>query len=120
MPYDERIFCSSIYVPLISWPCLFFYADYWPSTARVCGFWFLPMEWQFSCKKCCESSALVSSGHLQRRDELCSAHLVLQTFLKSMPTPPIFVGLSSVGRQVAHFVSYWISCYLPEVLVNLS
>ncbi|XP_062176449.1 sterol 3-beta-glucosyltransferase UGT80B1 isoform X5 [Alnus glutinosa] len=73
--------------------------DYWPSSVCVCGFWFLPMEWQFSCKKCREISALVSSGHLQRKEELCSAHLDLQTFLKTMSRPPIFVGLSSVGSM---------------------
>ncbi|XP_041011635.1 sterol 3-beta-glucosyltransferase UGT80B1 isoform X1 [Juglans microcarpa x Juglans regia] len=73
--------------------------DYWPSTVRVCGFWFLPIEWQFSCKKCSEISALVSSGHLQIKDVLCSAHLVLQNFLEAPSTPPIFVGLSSVGSM---------------------
>ncbi|KFK27741.1 hypothetical protein AALP_AA8G423200, partial [Arabis alpina] len=26
--------------------------DYWPLSVRVCGFWFLPNEWQFSCNKC--------------------------------------------------------------------
>ncbi|KAL6888884.1 hypothetical protein ACP4OV_009910 [Aristida adscensionis] len=25
---------------------------YWPASAHVCGFWFLPMAWQFSCDKC--------------------------------------------------------------------
>ncbi|XP_075658850.1 sterol 3-beta-glucosyltransferase isoform X3 [Castanea sativa] len=72
---------------------------YWPSNVRVCGFWFLPMEWQFSCKECSEISALVSSGNLQRKDELCSAHIDLHTFLKTASTPPIFVGLSSVGSM---------------------
>ena len=76
--------------------------DYWPSNVHVCGFWFLPMEWQFSCKECGEISALVSSGNLQRKDELCSAHLDLQTFLKTLSMPPIFVGLNSVGRQVLY------------------
>ncbi|XP_030955169.1 sterol 3-beta-glucosyltransferase isoform X2 [Quercus lobata] len=75
------------------------YLGYWPSNVRVCGFWFLPMEWQFSCKECSEISALVSSGNLQRKDELCSAHIDLHTFLKTVSTPPIFVGLSSVGSM---------------------
>lgn len=26
--------------------------DYWPLSVRVCGFWFLPNEWQFSCNEC--------------------------------------------------------------------
>ncbi|KAM3714626.1 hypothetical protein ACJW31_01G347700 [Castanea mollissima] len=72
---------------------------YWPSNVRVCGFWFLPMEWQFSCKECSEIAALVSSRNLQRKDELCSAHIDLHTFLKTVSTPPIFVGLSSVGSM---------------------
>ncbi|XP_050272622.1 sterol 3-beta-glucosyltransferase UGT80B1 isoform X3 [Quercus robur] len=38
-------------------------------------------------------------GNLQRKDELCSAHIDLQTFLKTVSTPPIFVGLSSVGSM---------------------
>ncbi|XP_030959473.1 uncharacterized protein LOC115981463 [Quercus lobata] len=57
------------------------------------------MEWQFSCKECSEISALVSLGNLQRKDELCSAHIDLHTFLKTLSTPPIFVGLSSVGSM---------------------
>jgi hypothetical protein len=60
------------------------------------------MEWQFLCKECGEISALVSSGNLHRKDELCSAHLDLQTFLKTLSMPPIFVGLNSVGRQVLY------------------
>lgn len=75
---------------------------YWPSNVRVCGFWFLPMEWQFSCKECSEISVLVSSRNLQRKDELCSAHIDLHTFLKNVSMPPVFVGLSSVGRQVLY------------------
>ena len=56
--------------------------DYWPRAVRICGFWFLPVEWQFSCTKCREISALVSAGHLNTKDELCSAHVELQSFLK--------------------------------------
>lgn len=75
--------------------------DYWPSAVRVCGFWFLPKEWQFSCKKCKEISELVSAGHLDKKDELCSDHVPLQSFLKTcMEDPLVFIGLSSVGRQV--------------------
>ncbi|XP_022762896.1 sterol 3-beta-glucosyltransferase UGT80B1 isoform X2 [Durio zibethinus] len=73
--------------------------DYWPSNARVCGFWFLPIEWQFSCQECREISTLLSSGHLTT-DEMCSAHAELQYFLKTpLSMPPIFVGLSSIGSM---------------------
>ncbi|GAY53637.1 hypothetical protein CUMW_150640 [Citrus unshiu] len=33
--------------------------DYWPSSVRVCGFWFLPNSWQYSCKQCGELSAFL-------------------------------------------------------------
>ncbi|KAM6554389.1 hypothetical protein CsatB_015151 [Cannabis sativa] len=70
--------------------------DYWPSAVRVCGFWFLPVEWQFSCKKCGEISELVSAGHVNKKDELCSDHVYLQSFLKNrIAEPLVFVGLSS-------------------------
>lgn len=73
-------------------------ADYWPENTRVCGFWFLPMEWQFSCQECGEISTLLSSGHLTT-DDMCLAHADLQYFLKTpLSMPPIFVGLSSIGR----------------------
>ncbi|KAK9286929.1 hypothetical protein L1049_015337 [Liquidambar formosana] len=73
---------------------------YWPSNVRVCGFWFLPMEWQFSCIKCAEMSALICSRHLNTQKEMCSAHADLESFLKT-PTshPPIFIGPSSVGSM---------------------
>lgn len=74
---------------------------YWPSNVRACGFWSLPLEWQFSCNKCGEISALLSSGHLSATDEMCSGHAELQSFLKTPALlPPVFIGLSSVGRQV--------------------
>ncbi|KAA8536524.1 hypothetical protein F0562_029002 [Nyssa sinensis] len=73
---------------------------YWPSNVRVCGFWILPMEWQFSCNKCGEISALISSGNLNTKDEMCSAHTGLQSFLKTPASlPPVFIGLSSVGSM---------------------
>ncbi|KAL5564025.1 hypothetical protein UlMin_033772 [Ulmus minor] len=76
------------------------YPDYWPRAVRICGFWFLPVEWQFSCTKCREISALVSAGHLNTKDELCSAHVELQSFLKpSVSEPLVFIGLSSVGSM---------------------
>lgn len=68
---------------------------YWPSSVHVCGFWFTPTEWQFSCKKCIASSRWRNSNN-----ELCSAHAELQSFLMS-PTsmPPVFIGLSSVASM---------------------
>ncbi|XP_028088622.1 sterol 3-beta-glucosyltransferase UGT80A2 isoform X2 [Camellia sinensis] len=75
---------------------------YWPSNVRVCGFWFLPLEWQFSCNKCAEISALISSEHLNTKDEnvMCSAHAELQSFLKTPASlPPVFIGFCSVGSM---------------------
>ncbi|KAF3435186.1 hypothetical protein FNV43_RR22273 [Rhamnella rubrinervis] len=72
--------------------------DYWPHRTRVCGFWFLPTEWQYSCAKCRELSSSVSAEHLYKKDQLCSTHIKLQSFLETCTTvPPIFIGLSSVG-----------------------
>lgn len=73
--------------------------DYWPSSARVCGFWFLPTEWQFSCEKCREISATFTSVH-PRKDDMCLDHAKLQFFLKeSFSVPLIFIGLSSIGSM---------------------
>ncbi|XP_062077266.1 uncharacterized protein LOC133782092 isoform X4 [Humulus lupulus] len=80
--------------------------EYWPSAVRVCGFWFLPVEWQFSCKNCGEISELVAAGHLNKKDELCSDHVYLQSFLKTrIAEPLVFVGLSSVGRILYQVIS---------------
>ncbi|KAL3515602.1 hypothetical protein ACH5RR_022504 [Cinchona calisaya] len=73
---------------------------YWPSKVRVCGFWFLPLEWQFSCSKCAEISALVSSTPLNTKDELCPAHIELHYFMSTAaPELPIFISLSSIGSM---------------------
>ncbi|EEF33770.1 conserved hypothetical protein [Ricinus communis] len=72
--------------------------DYWPSNVRVCGFWFLPCEWQFSCKKCGDISAISSSESPRSETEMCADHMKLQHFLKAS-VPPIFIGLSSVGSM---------------------
>ncbi|KAL3350156.1 hypothetical protein AABB24_022925 [Solanum stoloniferum] len=75
------------------------YPGYWPSKVRVCGFWFPPKEWQFSCNDCAEISASVSSGSSNKQNELCSIHLSLQVFIEFPATElPIFIGLSSIGR----------------------
>ncbi|XP_057978225.1 sterol 3-beta-glucosyltransferase UGT80B1 isoform X2 [Malania oleifera] len=74
--------------------------DYWPPNIRVCGFWFLPIEWQFSCRKCGEIAALTSSRKLNTKDDMCSSHARLHSFLRStVPMPPIFIGLSSIGSM---------------------
>ncbi|CAH2044368.1 unnamed protein product [Thlaspi arvense] len=67
--------------------------DYWPLSVRVCGFWFLPNEWQFSCNKCGDDPSADDS-------RTCSNHTEFYTFVSSLePTLPIFVGLSSVGSM---------------------
>ncbi|KAK9110555.1 hypothetical protein Sjap_018615 [Stephania japonica] len=74
---------------------------YWPSNAQVCGFWFLPMEWQFSCSGCRTNLVTDYPGHLHAKFELCAVHMDLQLFLTTSTSDlPIFIGLSSVGRQV--------------------
>ncbi|GAV67383.1 hypothetical protein CFOL_v3_10889, partial [Cephalotus follicularis] len=74
--------------------------DYWPSNVRVCGFWFLPIDWQYSCKNCGEISVLSPTRHLRKKEELCSAHIELESFLKApASTAPVFVGLNSVGSM---------------------
>ncbi|KAK9111164.1 hypothetical protein Scep_018683 [Stephania cephalantha] len=76
-------------------------SGYWPSNARVCGFWFLPMEWQFSCSGCRTNLDTDCPGHLNAKFELCAVHTDLQSFLTASTSDlPIFIGLSSVGRQV--------------------
>ncbi|ESQ32013.1 hypothetical protein EUTSA_v10004004mg [Eutrema salsugineum] len=72
--------------------------DYWPLSVRVCGFWFLPNEWQFSCNSCGDSP---SAGRLGTDDShTCSVLTEFYTFVSSLePARPIFVGLSSVGSM---------------------
>ncbi|WVZ77377.1 hypothetical protein U9M48_025251 [Paspalum notatum var. saurae] len=71
---------------------------YWPSSAHACGFWFLPMAWQFSCGKCMELSGNINSSF---GGMLCANHSSLEEFLmgNSYSSRPIFVGLSSIGRM---------------------
>ncbi|MCL7028228.1 hypothetical protein MKW94_020576, partial [Papaver nudicaule] len=74
------------------------FPGYWPRNVRVCGFWLPPMKWQFSCSDCRGISDLVSPRHLTTKDELCTLHASLQTFLHfSASDIPIFIGLSSIG-----------------------
>ena len=77
-------------------------------TNHACGFWFLPMAWQFSCDKCMELSGNTnsSSGGM-----LCANHFSLEHFLtrNAYSSRPIFVGLSSIGRCV--LIQYYSYCY---------
>ncbi|PKA53809.1 Sterol 3-beta-glucosyltransferase UGT80A2 [Apostasia shenzhenica] len=78
---------------------------YWPSNAHVCGFWFLPLEWQFSCSGCREILSSTSVYSI-KKVVLCANHTDLESFLveKSSSCLPIFIGLSSIGRQaLKHF-----------------
>ncbi|XP_078176888.1 UDP-Glycosyltransferase superfamily protein [Carex rostrata] len=73
---------------------------YWPPNVCTCGFWFLPMEWQFSCERCrisFSNNSNISSG----LEELCPSHASLQFFLNepSNSSSLIFVGLSSMGSM---------------------
>ncbi|XP_020679797.1 sterol 3-beta-glucosyltransferase isoform X2 [Dendrobium catenatum] len=74
---------------------------YWPSNAHVCGFWFLPLEWQFSCSRCREMLSSTSSKCLIKKSELCANHADLQSFLmdESSSRLSIFIGLSSIGSM---------------------
>ncbi|KAF9604110.1 hypothetical protein IFM89_002785 [Coptis chinensis] len=73
---------------------------YWPSNVRVCGLWFVPMEWQFSCNKCRDLSIQFSERYLHPKDELCSTYMDLQCFLMTSTSDvPIFIGFSSVGSM---------------------
>ncbi|KAG5248524.1 sterol beta-glucosyltransferase UGT80A [Salix suchowensis] len=66
-------------------PLLLMLTDYWPSNVHVCGF---------------EISELSYPGDLRTKDEVCSAHVKLQCFLiNPASTPPIFIGLSSIGSM---------------------
>ncbi|XP_073029480.1 sterol 3-beta-glucosyltransferase isoform X5 [Primulina eburnea] len=73
--------------------------DYWPSRVQVCGFWFLPFEWQFSCSSCADISSLSFSRKLNAEEEMCSIHVNLKAFLNALPEQPIFMSLSSIGSM---------------------
>ncbi|XP_039172255.1 sterol 3-beta-glucosyltransferase [Eucalyptus grandis] len=74
--------------------------DYWPSNVRVCGFWFIPIEWQFSCQQCLQVAALDSEAHSKTEYPTCSVHVQLHSFLRTETSMPlVFVGLSSIGSM---------------------
>ncbi|XP_048135563.1 sterol 3-beta-glucosyltransferase isoform X2 [Rhodamnia argentea] len=74
--------------------------DYWPSNVRVCGFWFIPIEWQFSCQQCLEGAAPDLEVHSKTEYPTCSVHVQLHSFLKTDNSMPlVFVGLSSIGSM---------------------
>ena len=93
---------------------------YWPSNVLACGFWFLPFEWQFSCSKCREISAMLSSEHLNTEDGICSAHNELQCFLKTLATyPPVFIGLSLLEGKFAIMMALWVlDIYLLALILD--
>ncbi|XP_057803871.1 sterol 3-beta-glucosyltransferase UGT80A2-like isoform X2 [Salvia miltiorrhiza] len=72
---------------------------YWPSAVRVCGFWTLPAEWQFSCARCAEISSLISCRQLNDGENWCPSHAKLKSFLDSSVGHLIFISLSSVGSM---------------------
>lgn len=72
---------------------------YWPSKIRVCGFWFVPDGWLFSCSKCAEISAFDTFGNVIATEKVCLAHAKLLNFFKTPLHPPVFIGLSSAGSM---------------------
>lgn len=72
---------------------------YWPSAVRVCGFWSLPAEWQFSCGRCAEISSLISLRQWKAGEIFCPSHAKLKSFLDSSAEHLIFISLSSVGSM---------------------
>ncbi|XP_015688509.2 sterol 3-beta-glucosyltransferase UGT80B1 [Oryza brachyantha] len=72
---------------------------YWPCSAHVCGFWFLPMAWQFSCHKCKE--LLCGNANNSYGGTLCINHASLEHFTvgNSNSSLPIFIGLNSIGSM---------------------
>ncbi|XP_072959881.1 sterol 3-beta-glucosyltransferase UGT80B1 isoform X9 [Typha angustifolia] len=77
------------------------FPGYWPSNVYICGFWFLPMEWQFSCHRCREIFRPNPYRSVISMDRLCANHAALQNFLmdSSRPCLPVFVGLNSIGSM---------------------
>ncbi|WOL09172.1 hypothetical protein Cni_G17925 [Canna indica] len=77
------------------------FPGYWPSNIHVCGFWFLPSEWQFSCNKCREMMSPSPDSSVSERKTMCAAHVDMQQFLmkSSNPCLPLFIGLSSIGSM---------------------
>lgn len=75
------------------------FPGYWPSRICACGFWFLPMQWQFSCNSCAEIFASGASLNLDAKFSFCPNHKELQLFLCAGPELPIFIGLSSIGSM---------------------
>jgi hypothetical protein len=115
-PHLSKIILD-IYIYLQIWCTSFQYTlhniivGYWPFNAHACGFWFLPMDWQFSCDKCMELSGNINSSF---GGMLCANHSSLEHFLtrNAYSSRPIFVGLSSIGRCVLiWYYSYFYSFY---------
>lgn len=104
---------------VIQMTCSWTIIGYWPPAVRVCGFWSLPAEWQFSCARCAEISSLISWRQLNAGENLCPGHAKINSFLDSSAEDLIFISLGSVGRRVSawmlvclflnHLVVAW--CY---------
>ncbi|XP_020097037.1 sterol 3-beta-glucosyltransferase isoform X2 [Ananas comosus] len=91
---------------------------YWPPNAHICGFWFLPMEWQFSCNKCAEKFSLHSYGSLTPVKELCPIHADLQHFLREsmgfLRNPRAFLMvLGAVIETTNYKIIFFSSGYKP-------
>ncbi|KAG6497261.1 hypothetical protein ZIOFF_045159 [Zingiber officinale] len=106
--------------------------DYWPPNTHACGFWFLPLEWQFSCNGCREIVSPNPSSSMTRKNELCATHADMQQFLtqRSYSCLPIFIGLSSIGRDneakekhatcpIPHFTYQHYGLYPTKCCANL-
>lgn len=91
---------------------------YWPFSAHVCGFWFLPMAWQYSCNKCKE---LLCGNASNSGGVLCVNHAGLEHFTmgNSYSSLPIFIGLSSIGRWVS-YSNEFMSVFLFHNDISLS
>ncbi|XP_024316826.1 sterol 3-beta-glucosyltransferase UGT80B1 isoform X8 [Brachypodium distachyon] len=83
---------------------------YWPSSAHVCGFWFLPMAWQFSCDNC--RGLLCGNVNPSSEGILCGNHSGLEHYLmgSSYSSLPIFIGLSSIVPESSELEATALSC----------
>ncbi|CAA7397218.1 unnamed protein product [Spirodela intermedia] len=108
IPFTDPVTCLPSWSSLEQSPLLLYgfskevveCPGYWPPNVHACGFWFLPMDWQFSCAQCRERM-LHRSAYLTMTEDLCSSHVDLEHFMKTSghSCRPIFVGLSSIGSM---------------------
>ncbi|GMH24485.1 hypothetical protein Nepgr_026328 [Nepenthes gracilis] len=94
--------------------------DYWPSNARVCGFWFLPQEWQFSCNSCKNNFDSLPFEWQETKGELCLVHTGIHSFLKFCKSMPlVFVGLSSIG-SMGFLRNPWAFLHILRAVVDIT